>query len=141
MMGRVTRLQIASSQSKNTRSSRDESQGTGMSRREPGAGRDLVSASEIASYVYCPEQWRLQFGKGHGSENVEALARGARFHRKRAATMPPTPPQTPPIPRGARFHRERAASTKFAVQGRSTGCLVVILTVVVGSVLLASIPL
>ena len=45
----------------------------------------VVSASEIASFAYCPEQWRLQYGLGHRSENVSTLERGEAFHAKVAA--------------------------------------------------------
>ena len=45
----------------------------------------IVSASEVASWVYCPEQWRLQYGLGHKSENVASLNRGERFHESTAA--------------------------------------------------------
>ena len=45
---------------------------------------DVVSATEIASYVYCPEQWRLQHGLGHPSTNTASLAQGASLHRKTA---------------------------------------------------------
>ena len=44
----------------------------------------IVSASEVASWVYCPEQWRLQ-SLGHESENVTSLKRGERFHESTAA--------------------------------------------------------
>jgi hypothetical protein len=43
--------------------------------------RDVVSASEIASFVYCPEQWRLQFALGNRPENAKPLAQGESFHR------------------------------------------------------------
>jgi hypothetical protein len=46
---------------------------------------EVVSASEIASWVYCPEQWRLQYGLGHKSENVASIDRGERFHESTAA--------------------------------------------------------
>lgn len=45
----------------------------------------IVSASEVASWVYCPEQWRLQYGLGHESENIGSLNRGHRFHESTAA--------------------------------------------------------
>ena len=45
----------------------------------------VVSASEIASFAYCPEQWRLQYGLGQRSENVSTLERGEAFHAKVAA--------------------------------------------------------
>jgi hypothetical protein len=49
--------------------------------RSPMNRKDVVSASEIASFVYCPEQWRLQCALGNKSENVECLERGKSFHR------------------------------------------------------------
>jgi hypothetical protein len=44
----------------------------------------VVSASEVASWVYCPEQWRLHYGLGHESENVASIDRGERFHESTA---------------------------------------------------------
>ena len=41
---------------------------------------DMVSAHEIACFVYCPEQWRLQYGLQLTPENQESLASGRRFH-------------------------------------------------------------
>lgn len=46
---------------------------------------DLVSASEIASWEWCPESWRLS-ALGAKPENQEALARGKRFHSRTSAT-------------------------------------------------------
>jgi hypothetical protein len=54
-------------------------------RRLPPSSSGVVSATEVASYVYCPEQWRLQHGLGHSSTNTASLARGAALHRKTAA--------------------------------------------------------
>ena len=51
----------------------------------PMSRRDVVSATEIASFVYCPEQWRLQHGLGNESENVASLSRGEAFHAKNAS--------------------------------------------------------
>ena len=42
---------------------------------------DVVSASEVASFVYRPEQWRLQCALGNRPENAAPLARGETFHR------------------------------------------------------------
>ena len=57
-----------------------------MARRQlPPSSSGVVSATEVASYVYCPEQWRLQHGLGHSSTNTASLARGAALHRKTAA--------------------------------------------------------
>jgi len=44
----------------------------------------LVTASEIACYAYCPEQWRLQYGLGLPAENREVLAAGTRHHERKA---------------------------------------------------------
>ena len=40
---------------------------------------DIVSASEIASWAWCPESWRLE-SLGLKPENQAALARGERRH-------------------------------------------------------------
>src|SRR4051794_31864424 len=45
---------------------------------------DVVSASDIASWAYCPEAWRLQ-SLGYESGNKAALERGETFHAKTAA--------------------------------------------------------
>ncbi len=52
---------------------------------ERGGGRQgLVTASEIASYVYCPEQWRLEWAQGLEPGNRPALDAGARHHGRTA---------------------------------------------------------
>ena len=56
-----------------------------MRRRLPPSSSGVVSATEVAAYVYCPEQWRLQHGLGHASTNTALLARGAALHKKTAA--------------------------------------------------------
>lgn len=45
---------------------------------------DVVSASEIASWAWCPESWRLE-SLGLEPENRAALARGERLHVRTAA--------------------------------------------------------
>jgi hypothetical protein len=45
---------------------------------------DVVSASEIASWAWCPESWRLDV-IGHEPENRAALARGEAFHARTVA--------------------------------------------------------
>jgi hypothetical protein len=45
---------------------------------------DVVSASEIASWAWCPESWRLT-SLGHDPENRAALKRGEEFHARTAA--------------------------------------------------------
>ena len=46
---------------------------------------DVVSASELATYAYGLEQWRLAHGLGHESQNVASLERGEALHAKTAA--------------------------------------------------------
>ena len=41
--------------------------------RRGGRGEGLVTATEIACFAYCPEQWRLQYGLGLPAENQAAL--------------------------------------------------------------------
>lgn len=45
---------------------------------------DLVTASEIASWAWCPESWRLK-SIGHEPENQDALRRGEAHHAEKAA--------------------------------------------------------
>ncbi len=56
-----------------------------MRRRGPLSSSGVVSATEVASYVYCPEKWRLEHGLGYASMNTALLARGTAQHRKIAA--------------------------------------------------------
>jgi hypothetical protein len=46
---------------------------------------DIVTASEIASWTYCPEAWRLGSALGLKPNNEKALARGEHFHEKTAS--------------------------------------------------------
>lgn len=52
-------------------------------KRDGGSG--LVTASEIACYAYCPEQWRLQYGLGLLAQNRASLDAGTRHHIRKAA--------------------------------------------------------
>jgi len=54
-------------------------------RRRGGRPEDLVTASEIACYAYCPEQWRLEYGLGLLAENQATLDAGTRHHARKAA--------------------------------------------------------
>jgi hypothetical protein len=45
---------------------------------------DLITAEEIACFVYCPEQWRLQYGLKLPSGNQAALKAGVRHHARKA---------------------------------------------------------
>ncbi len=51
-------------------------------RRNQGGdtGSEMVTAHEIGCFVYCPEQWRLQYGLGLAPQNQKSLAGGRRFH-------------------------------------------------------------
>ena len=44
---------------------------------------DVVSASEIASWAWCPESWRLD-SLGHEPENRTAIRDGETFHARMA---------------------------------------------------------
>jgi hypothetical protein len=46
---------------------------------------DMISAGEIASFVYCPEQWRLEYGVGLEPENRAERDAGTRHHAGKAA--------------------------------------------------------
>jgi hypothetical protein len=48
------------------------------------SGPDRGTASEIAAWVYCPEQWRLEYGQQLEPENQKALAAGGRHHASNA---------------------------------------------------------
>ena len=48
--------------------------------REP----EMVTASEIAAFVYCPEAWRLEHGLGLEPGNRAALGAGTRHHERKA---------------------------------------------------------
>ncbi|MFO0847131.1 MAG: hypothetical protein U0871_01040 [Gemmataceae bacterium] len=45
-----------------------------------------MSASEIASWAWCPESWRLE-ALGERPQNPAALARGRAFHERTAGTV------------------------------------------------------
>jgi hypothetical protein len=47
-------------------------------------GSELVTAAEIASFVYCPEQWRLESGLGLPPGNRAVLDAGTRHHERKA---------------------------------------------------------
>ena len=51
-------------------------------RRSPS---DLISASELACYAYCPEQWRLQYGLGLPTRNQKSMDAGTRHHHRKAS--------------------------------------------------------
>jgi hypothetical protein len=51
---------------------------------ETGRPPATVTASEIASWVYCPEAWRL-LSIGHESANQDARDVGTAHHQKTAA--------------------------------------------------------
>ncbi len=45
---------------------------------------DLVTAAEIAAFVYCPEQWRLQYGLGLPPANRAEMDAGTHHHERKA---------------------------------------------------------
>jgi hypothetical protein len=56
-----------------------------MRRNKRGKGPEMVTATEIASYVYCAEAWRLEYGLGLKPGNRAALKAGTRHHGRKAA--------------------------------------------------------
>ena len=52
-----------------------------MTKRHPD---DVVSASEIASWTWCPEAWRLGQGLGLRPGHEERLEEGERIHARTA---------------------------------------------------------
>ncbi len=81
---------------------------------------ETVTATEIAAWVYCPEQWRLA-AIGQVSENRAALDRGTARHRELASIE--------------RRTRHAAAGRKPSLAPRRSGCAVALLqlAVVVGT--------
>jgi hypothetical protein len=45
---------------------------------------ELITATEIACFAYCPEQWRLQYGLELLPANKAALDAGTRHHARKA---------------------------------------------------------
>jgi hypothetical protein len=45
---------------------------------------DFITAAEMGCYVYCPEQWRLQYVLGLKPGNRAALDVGSRHHARKA---------------------------------------------------------
>lgn len=45
---------------------------------------DIVTAHEIGTFVFCPEQWRLEYGLGLEPANQAALRSGSRHHARKA---------------------------------------------------------
>lgn len=45
---------------------------------------DVVSASEIAQWAWCPEAWRLE-ALGHEPGNRQAIQKGETFHARTAS--------------------------------------------------------
>ena len=50
-----------------------------------GGGPELVTASEIAAFVFCNEAWRLEHGLGLEAGNRAAMEAGGRHHERKAA--------------------------------------------------------
>jgi hypothetical protein len=49
------------------------------------SGAEIVTAAEIAAWVYCPEQWCLVYGMGHEPGSRQARRAGTRPHEKNVA--------------------------------------------------------
>ncbi len=45
--------------------------------------QDVVTAHEIGTFVFCPEQWRLEYGLGLEPGNQAALTTGTRHHARK----------------------------------------------------------
>jgi hypothetical protein len=45
---------------------------------------DFITASEMGCYVYCKEQWRLEYVLGVKPENRAVLDAGTRHHSRKA---------------------------------------------------------
>lgn len=55
-----------------------------MRRRRRQHPDDLISASEVAAFAFCREQWRLEYGLGLSTANQAACRAGTRHHRRKA---------------------------------------------------------
>ncbi len=53
-------------------------------RRGETRGGGLITASELACFAYCPEQWRLQYELGLPADNRAVLDVGTRHHARKA---------------------------------------------------------
>ncbi len=45
---------------------------------------DVVTAHEIGTFVFCAEQWRLEYGLGLHPSNQAALKSGSQHHSRKA---------------------------------------------------------
>lgn len=45
----------------------------------------MITATEIACFAYCPEQWRLEYGLGLPPANTASHAAGTRHHDRNTA--------------------------------------------------------
>jgi hypothetical protein len=57
---------------------------TPSAKRRRARPDDLIAASEIASYAFCPEAWRLQHGLGLPAGNQAEMDAGVRHHARKA---------------------------------------------------------
>jgi hypothetical protein len=51
---------------------------------EQGEASDVVTAHEIGTFVFCAEQWRLEYGLGIRPTNQAALKSGEKHHARKA---------------------------------------------------------
>src|SRR5437763_1743523 len=86
-----------------------------------GSGPEMVTAAEIAVFVYCREQWRLEHGLGLEPTNRAALDAGDRHHAEKAAA-------------------ERVAGRALAVGRLLAVVAVVVLLLVLGAVPMMATP-
>jgi hypothetical protein len=47
----------------------------------------VVTAHEIGTFVFCPEQWRLEYGLGLEPSNQAAIKSGSRHHARNEAIV------------------------------------------------------
>jgi hypothetical protein len=52
--------------------------------RRPKRPEDLITASEVAAFAFCCEQWRLEHGLGLPAGNEAARQAGRRHHGRKA---------------------------------------------------------
>ena len=52
-------------------------------KRQNRSEAGFITAHEIATFVYCPEAWRLQVGHGLKGVNEAAMAVGKRYHTRK----------------------------------------------------------
>ena len=90
---------------------------------------DLVTAAEIAAFVYCPEQWRLEYGLGLEPGNRAAMEAGTRHHAAEGGGG---------AGRG-RLDRAGAVSGRSGGRGAAPAALVVVMSLPAGWIAVAAV--